>query len=434
MFDKVNAIAKELQAAMIPFCQSLVRVPSEPGHEGKVAELVMAELREVGYDEVFSDEWGNVVGIIKGDVPGPNIMYNSHMDHVPPGDRQKWGEFDPFGAVITKLATAKVDPKEQEDTDVLMGRGVADMKGTIASHIYTGVLLKELRKRHGYTMRGDFIFTTVVWEEAGEMLGTMLLMDKTFPARKITAHASICGEPTSLRLALGHRGRMELRFKVDGVAAHGSAPWRGVNAVNKAMKLIAEFEKTVDAEKKTDPDLGSSGYALTIINCEPGANAIVPDACNILYDRRYPTDETPQDCIDQAQRVINRLAAEDKDFKATVSINANERVTYTGKTIPIDNYKEAFKLDKKHPLATESAAALQALGHDSTFYYWDFGTDAPVTHVRHKIPTIGYSGLQEVYCHTPLERARLDWLEKSLAGNAAIYLKVSALEIKDLAL
>ncbi|MDR2076014.1 MAG: M20/M25/M40 family metallo-hydrolase [Desulfovibrio sp.] len=434
MFKIIQALASELQSQMIPFCQKLVQTPSAGGEEGDVARILMAELRRLDYDEVFSDEWGNVVGIIKGDAPGPKIMYNSHMDHVPPGEREKWADFDPFGGVIASLKTAKVDPAEQEDTRVIVGRGVADMKGTVASHVYTGALLKELRKRHGYVMRGDYILSSVVWEEAGEMLGTIKLMDETFKNRGIKVHASVCGEPTSLRLALGHRGRMELSFRVNGLAAHGSAPWRGVNAVNKAVKLIEAFEQTAEAEKKTDPDLGSTGYALCIIGCEPGANCIVPDVCNILYDRRFTPEESPRDMVAQAQRVIDKLAAEDKDFSASAKIKEYEHVTYTGKTIPIQNYKEAFKLDKNHPLARESAAALRALGHDSTFYYWDFGTDAPVTHVRHKIPTIGYSGLQEVYCHTPLERARLDWLEKSLAGNAAIYLKVSALEEEDLKL
>ena len=434
MYEQVKSLAAELQTQMIPFCQKIVQIPSACGEEGKVAEAVMAEMRKLGYDEVFSDEYGNVVGIIKGDEPGPNIMYNSHMDHVPPGEREKWGEFDPFCGTITSMMTAKVDPAEQEETKVIMGRGVADMKGTIASHVYTGALLNELRKRHGYKMRGDFIVTTVVWEEAGEMLGTIKLMDETFAGKKIKVHANICGEPTSLRLALGHRGRMELSFRINGVAAHGSAPWRGVNAVTKAMKLIQEFEKTAEAEKKTDPDLGSTGYALTMIDCEPNANCIVPDVCNLLYDRRFTPEESPEEMVKQAQRVIDKLTAEDKDFSASTKIKEYEHRTYTGKVLPIKNYKEAFKLDKNHPLAKQSVAALQALGHDSTLYYWDFGTDAPVTHVRHNIPTIGYSGLQEVYCHTPLERARLDWLEKSLAGNAAIYLNVSALDVKDLAM
>jgi putative selenium metabolism hydrolase len=434
MFDKVKELAAELTAQMIPFCRKIVQAPSLSGEEGKVAELLMEEMRKIGYDQVFSDEYGNVVGIVRGDLPGPNIMYNSHMDVVPPGEREKWGEFDPFCGAIATMRTAKVNPAEQEDTKVIIGRGVCDMKATIASHVYTGALLKELKKRHGYRMRGDFVLSSVVYEEAGEMMGTIKLLEETFPAHGIKVHADICGEPSSLRLALGHRGRMEIMFRINGVAGHGSSPWLGVNAVNKAMKLIGAYEQVAEAEKKTDPDLGSSSYALCCIDCEPGANCIVPDVCNIQYDRRFTPDETPEDMILQAQNVIDRLAAEDKDFNAQVSIRECDHLTYTGKMVHIRNCKGAFKLEKDHPLARESAAALRALGHDSDFHYWSFGTDAPATHVTHGIPTIGYSGTQEVYCHVPIERVRLDWLEKSLAGNAAIFLKVSALDKSDLVL
>ena len=434
MFDTIRNIAAELQKQMLPFSQKLIQCPSFGGEEGGVAELLMEEMRALGYDEVFSDKYGNVVGIIRGDEPGPNIMYNSHMDVVSPGEREKWGAFDPFGGEITTMLTAKVNPAEQEEVPVLMGRGGADMKANIASHVYAGALLNELRKRHGYTMRGDFVVASVVYEETGEMLGMIKLMDETFPERGITVHANICGEPSSLRLSLGHRGRVELVFRVNGVAGHGSTPWLGVNAINKAMKLVTEFEKAMDAEQKTDPDLGSTSYALCYIDCEPGGNATVPDICNLQYDIRITPQESPDEILARAQKVVDRLAAEDKDFRAVAAIRETERKMYTGSSVRIKNCKDAFKLDKKHPLAQECAAALQALGHDSDFFYWSFGTDAPVAHVLHKVASIGYSGTQEVYCHTPLERVRLDWLEKSLAANTAIYLKLTALNTEDLAL
>ena len=40
---------------------------------------------------------------------------------------------------------------------------------------------------------------------------------------------------------------------------------------------------------------------------------------------------------------------------------------------------------------------------------------------------IGYSGTQESYVHTPFEKARLDYLKRSLAGNISMFLKVSEL-------
>lgn len=430
MFENIQQVADELQPRMVAFLQKLIQTPSLSGEEEGVSELCMAEMKSLGYDEVFRDEWGNVTGIIKGDGPGPNIMFNSHMDHMPTGDAEKWEGFDPYGAVITRYKTAKQDPAEEEDAEVIMGRGGAEMKGSIATHIYTGAIVLELRKRFGYRTKGDFVISNVVLEEPGDMAGTIKLLNETFPAKNITVQACVLGEPTSLRLALGHRGRMELCFNVHGRTAHGSAPWRGVNAVNKAIKLITEFEKTVDAEKRRDPDMGDSGYALTIINCLPGTKgAVIPDECNVVYDRRFPTGESPQDCVDQVQRIIDRLASEDKDFRADVAVNENVHHTYTGKTITILNQKDAFKLDRQHPMAKACGKALERIGHESKYFYWDFGTDAPATHVMHNIPTIGYSGLQEVYCHTPLERVRMDFLAKSLAGNAAIYLELSEMDV-----
>ena len=42
-----------LLADCIAFAQRLIRTPSMPGQEAALAELVAAELRAVGYDEVW---------------------------------------------------------------------------------------------------------------------------------------------------------------------------------------------------------------------------------------------------------------------------------------------------------------------------------------------------------------------------------------------
>ena len=52
---------------------------------------------------------------------------------------------------------------------------------------------------------------------------------------------------------------------------------------------------------KTDEKLGKSSIALTIINCTPGAMCVVPDRCNITYDRRLVPTETPEDAIREIQ-------------------------------------------------------------------------------------------------------------------------------------
>ncbi len=90
-------MSKELYDDMIAFSQKLIQTPSISGNEKGVADLDLAEMEKLGYDEVFRDDMGNVVGIVKGTEPGPTIMYNSHMDHVDPGDPANWEGYDPYG-------------------------------------------------------------------------------------------------------------------------------------------------------------------------------------------------------------------------------------------------------------------------------------------------------------------------------------------------
>ena len=49
------------------FLRKLVETPSLPGEEGEAANLVMAEMRRLGFSNVWADEAGNVVGEIGSD-------------------------------------------------------------------------------------------------------------------------------------------------------------------------------------------------------------------------------------------------------------------------------------------------------------------------------------------------------------------------------
>jgi acetylornithine deacetylase/succinyl-diaminopimelate desuccinylase-like protein len=184
----------------------------------------------------------------------------------------------------------------------------------------------------------------------------------------------------------------------------------------------------VEYEKHVDKELGKSSIALTIINCTPGSMCIVPDRCNITYDRRFPPTETPESCIAQIQKIVDKLSDQDPEFRATVSIGAVERVSYTGKAVTMENKKEAWKLEVDHPVTKACAKGLMEVGQEVKYGYWDFGTDMPVTHAQHDIPSIGYSPMQEFYCHRPVDKVRIDYMEKALSGNVALFIELSQLE------
>ena len=426
MKNELKKIAESLYPQMIDFCKRIISVPSLSGDEEAVSEVYIAEMKRLGYDEVFRDDWGNVIGLIHGTEDGPVIMYNGHMDVVTPGDAEEWDGYDPFGAAIDECPIFDWKCEKEELTEVIHGRGASDMKCGSAAQVYTGAALIELKKQ-GIPWRGTFLLAAVVLEENGEMMGTIKLTEEGLPAKGIEIDGMVCAEPSSLRLVLGHRGRMELRVTVKGKNCHGSSPWLGINAAEKAAKLIVEVERRIAKNAKSDPCLGKSGIALTILENEPNALCIVPDKCTIIYDRRLVPGETVADAIAEIQAIIDDLSAADPEFSATVEINSNVRSSYTGKSEPIESQKEAWIIDQEHPFIKACAKGLRDVDEEVNFGYWAFSTDIPQVGVRMKKPVVGYSGGQEVYVHNSIEKVRLDYLRRSLLGNISMFLEITEL-------
>lgn len=433
MNDLIQKMAEELKPEAVDFARRLIQCPALSGQEKGVADLYLAEMEKLGFDEYFRDKWGNVVGIIEGTEPGPAIMYNAHLDHVDTGDLSEWMGYDPYGAAVDMDEMENQDRTALELTEVIHGRAAADVKGGGACQIYSGKILLKLRKM-GYPIRGRYIFTGVVLEEPAEQLGMIKLIDDTFPEKGITYDGVVSCEATSLKLYLGHRGRVELKVTISGVTSHGSAPWLGINAVNKATKFIDRVEEFMAANHGEDPDLGKSSIALTIISCTPGAMCIVPDRCHITYDRRFVPGETYDGCVAEIQAIIDELAKEDPEFRAAVEIAAVPRTTYTGLTTTIPNVKEAWKISPDHPFTRAAAAGLTSIGQPVKYGYWDFGTDLSVISGREKKPAIGYSPMQELYCHRPVDKVRIDYMVKALSGNVAIFNELTKLSKEDFTL
>ena len=243
MKKEVWKIADEIYPEMLDFCKRIVKTPSISGDEGNVAEMFYHEMNRLGYDDVFIDDWGNVIGVVNGTQKDPVIMYNGHLDTVPEGNSDDWGGYDPYGAEIDISEMLNPFTDVNEKTEVIHGRGTGDLKCNLASQVYAGAILVRLKKQ-GYSFKGTFLLTAVVLEENGEMMGTVKLCEGILKEKGIEADAMICCEPSSMRIMLGHRGRMEIRVVIKGRSCHGSSPWLGINAVEKSAKFRPSFRKT----------------------------------------------------------------------------------------------------------------------------------------------------------------------------------------------
>ena len=209
-------IDEDYKKDMVEFARKLISTPSISRKEKAVADLYLNEMEKLGYDEVFRDDMGNVVGIVNGSEDGPSIMYNSHMDHVSAGNKENWEGYDPYGA---KIDICEVDDQyktKKEKAECIHGRGASDVKGGAAVQVYAGGILAKLKKQ-GVKFKGKFIFTGVVQEEPASMIGTIHLLDKTFKQKGLKYDAMVTSEASSLKLYLGHRGRIEFLVTVHGL-------------------------------------------------------------------------------------------------------------------------------------------------------------------------------------------------------------------------
>src|SRR5215510_6038838 len=120
--------------AIITFLKELCAIPSYDSKIREVGECAEAEMRKLGFDEVWWDQMGNVVGRI-GDGP-TKLLYDSHIDTVGIGAIEEW-EWDPF--------TGKVE------NSVFFARGACDEKGSTPGMIYGLALAKELGLLDGFT-------------------------------------------------------------------------------------------------------------------------------------------------------------------------------------------------------------------------------------------------------------------------------------------
>jgi putative selenium metabolism hydrolase len=405
MSEAIRAAAQELRDQVVDFTQRLVRTPSISGEEGAVADLMLAEMRALGYDEVFRDAIGNVIGVVRGEGGGRRLLFNTHLDHVDPGLRDLWAH-EPYGA---EIADGRIH-----------GRATSDIKGPAAAQVYGVGLLRRLGRRPA----GDVLVTGVVQEEPAASYGMRYLFDVTLKERDLWPDVVVIGEPTARNVYLGHRGRVEIEVQTFGRTSHGSAPWRGINAVYKMIPLIEGVRAFEDALPE-HPRLGRASIALTIISCSPGRLSVVPDVCTTCFDRRLIPGETPESCVAQVEALIQELAHRDPDFRAVARVREVEDTSYTGLTARMRKEMAAWLMPEDHPDALAIIDALRGLGQRPELGTWTFGTDGAYCAGVLGLPTFGYAPGDEAVVHTPSEYIAIDDLIEGTAGNAAIALRLT---------
>ncbi|QJC36504.1 succinyl-diaminopimelate desuccinylase [Enterobacteriaceae endosymbiont of Donacia simplex] len=198
------------------------------------------------------------------------LVFAGHTDVVPPGDIKKW-IFNPFKAIL--------------DNDILYGRGVCDMKGSLAAMIFAAK--KFIKKYHNYNGRIAFLITS---DEEGKATNGTIKVINNLLKKKEKINFCILGEPTSNKfvgdnIKNGRRGSLNIQLKIIGVQGHVAYHKLAKNPIHIIIPLLNKL-LLIKWSKKNDL-FPETSMQITKISSDIENNNIIPGNIIIYINFRF---------------------------------------------------------------------------------------------------------------------------------------------------
>lgn len=243
---------------------------------------------------------------------GDGVVLSAHTDVVPV-EGQNWTR-PPFELT--------------EEDGRLYGRGTTDMKGFLAS------VLAFAEVAAGADLKAPIKLVISYDEEIGCVgMGRMI---KALRPLIGTPRICIVGEPTSLDVAIGHKGKKSYRAICRGEAGHSALAPKFVNAIYVATDLISGL-RSLQA-KFAGSGVADDDYAVPYSTVHVGkltggtALNIVPDVAELLFEIRY----LAADRVDDFEADLAALVAQvEQDHKGAV-IEIDGLTSYPGLDVKPD--------------------------------------------------------------------------------------------------
>ncbi|MBU3917847.1 YgeY family selenium metabolism-linked hydrolase [bacterium] len=386
-FNKVLQKAEEYKPQISRFLRDMIAIPSESCDEEKVVKRIKEEMEIVGFDKVKIDPMGNILGYIGS---GKHLIaLDAHIDTVGVGNPDNW-EYDPY--------------KGYEDDEIIIGRGASDQEGGMASMVYAGKIIKDLKLEDDYTL----LVAGTVQEEDCDGLCWQYIIEEC----DIRPEFVVSTEPTSCRIHRGQRGRMEIRVDIKGISCHGSAPERGENAIFKMAPVLLELQE-LHNHLITDDFLGKGSLTVSEIFYTSPSRCAVADSCSISIDRRLTVGEDWEYALQQIRNLPSV-----KKFNGQVSMYDYAKPSYTNLVYPTQSFFPTWVLPEDHQVCQTLVDAYKGLFNtDPIVDKWTFSTNGVSIMGRYNIPCIGFGPGHEDQAHAPNEKT---W-KSELVQAAAMY-------------
>lgn len=286
--DTSQGNSAELLVALIAIDSSNPDLVPGAAGESAIADFVGRWLAQRGFEIHRLEETPgrpSIVAVAKGSGGGRSLMLNGHLDTV-------------------TLAGYDGDPLEPMIRDGNMhGRGAFDMKSGLAA------IMVAAAGAAGQPHAGDIMLALVADEEYGsagteEVLGSF------------TADAAIVTEPSHLEVTLAHRGFVWFEVTIDGLAAHGSRPDLGIDAIAKAGYFLVELDHWAEslAQGPAHPVLGTGSVHASLIHGGEELSSY-PAQCVVSIERRTVPGESGDTVEAELKVMLERIADAQPGFR-----------------------------------------------------------------------------------------------------------------------
>lgn len=290
-----------------------------------------------------------------GPIEKGGIILSGHTDVVP-ALPEEWRS-DPF--VLTQRG------------ERFFGRGACDMKGFIA------VVLAAAPKFANADLTQPVHIALSYDEELG-CSGVPSLIEalRRLPERP---RACIVGEPTLMRVAIGHKGARAFRADFVGLEAHSSLAPNAVNAVEYASQFVVRLRDLGLERSRVGPfdvgyDIGHTTVHTGVIRGGVQVN-VVPSHCMVEFEFRA----LPEEDADALEAQIRRWVEDEIGPEMTArgkgcGVRLERRYGYSGLKTPEDDDVVALATE----LCDDGAPPIKIA----------FGTEAGMIHDELGIPTV----------------------------------------------
>ncbi|MEY3393332.1 MAG: succinyl-diaminopimelate desuccinylase [Pseudomonadota bacterium] len=246
----------------------------------------------------------------------PNFCFAGHTDVVPVGDLKSW-TVNPFGGVI----------KNQK----LIGRGVSDMKGSIACFVSAvSEFLKKNKK-----LKGSISFLITGDEETIAINGTQKVIEKLIQ-KKEKIDFCIVGEPTNENklgdmIKIGRRGSITGHLTILGTQGHVAYSYTYNNPSTIIVEVLNNIKKLkLDSGNK---DFQPSNLEVTKITIDNTADNVVPAEAKASFNIRFNNLHTSSSLKKKLNKIFSSITKKSKaNYKIKYNVSGESFLTKPSKT------------------------------------------------------------------------------------------------------